>query len=162
MRTRTRTDKRGRTALWYAASRDAADIVPALSTRSILNAADDEGATPLAAAVGQGNRKAVEALLKGGADARATTRNGNSVLHLSAAGRQAALIPVLIAARAPIEAVNSQGDTALMSAVKSRCPACVQSLLAAGASTRVRNKDGLSALDIARLTKDEALVKLLE
>jgi ankyrin repeat protein len=157
-----RTDKRGRTALWYAASRDAAVVIPALSTRSILNAADDEGTTPLAAAVGQGNRKAVDALLKGGADARSTTRNGNSVLHLAAAGRQAVLIPVLIAARAPIDAVNSQGDTALMLAVKSRCPACVQSLLAAGASTRVRNKDGLSALDIARLTKDGALVKLLE
>ena len=55
-----RTDKRGRTALWYAASRDAAVVIPALSTRSILNAADDEGTTPLATAVGQGNRKAVE------------------------------------------------------------------------------------------------------
>ena len=157
-----RADKRGRTALWYAASRDAAVVIPALSTRSILNAADDEGTTPLAAAVGQGNRKAVDALLKGGADARTTTRNGNSVLHLAAADGQVALIPVLIVAHAPIDAVNSQGDTALMLAVKSRCPGCVTSLLAAGASTRVRNKDGLSALDIARLSKDGALVKLLE
>lgn len=157
-----RTDKRGRTALWYAASRDAAIVIPALSTRSILNAADDEGNTPLAAAVGQGNRKAVEALLKGGADARSTTRNGNSVLHLAAAGGEVALIPLLIAARAPIEAVNSQGDTALMLAVKSRCLGCVKSLLAAGASTRVRNKDGLSALDIARLSKDVSFVKLFD
>jgi hypothetical protein len=46
--------------------------------------------------------------------------------------------------RAPIDGVNSHGDTALMP------------------STRVRNADGLSALDIARRSTDESLVKLLD
>jgi hypothetical protein len=150
------------TALWFAASQGAPLAVAELAPRSALNAANDSGTTPLAAAVGGGHRKVVEALLTAGADARITTRNGYSVLHVAAASREAALIPLLIAARAPVDGVNSRGDTALMLGVKSGCLACVRNLISASASTRVRNADGLSALDIARLSTDEPLVKLLD
>ncbi len=157
-----RTDKDGRTAFWHAANRDAFSAIPALSSPAVLNRADRDGMTPLAAAVGRGNNKAADALLKAGADARLKTRNDNTVLHLAAAAGHATLIAPLVAARAPVDAVNSHGDTALMLGVKARCLACARGLLAAGASTRMRNKDGLSALDIARLTREPSLVKLFE
>jgi ankyrin repeat protein len=84
------------------------------------------------------------------------------VLHIAAASSEAALIPLLIAARAPVDGVNTHGDTALMLGVKSRCLACAKSLLSAGASTRVRNGDGLTAKDIARLSTDQTLIQLLD
>ena len=49
-----------------------------------------------------------------------------------------------------------------MLGIKSHCVACARNLISAGASTRVRNDDGLSALDIARLSTNETLVKLLD
>lgn len=82
--------------------------------------------------------------------------------HVAAASGEAALIPILIAAHAPIDEVNAHGDTALMLGIKSRCLPCVKSLLSAGASTRLRNADGLTALDIARLTTDTSLIMLFD
>ena len=155
-------DKHRRTALWHAASQGASIAVAALAPRSAVNAADDDGNTPLAVAVSRGHRAVVEALLKAGADTRITTRNGNGVLHVAAASGEAALIPLLIAARAPVDGANAHGDTALMLGIKSRCLACARNLISASASTRVRNADGLTALDIARLTTDASLISLLD
>ena len=157
-----RTDKRGRTALWHAASRNAVRAIPVLASRTTLDRVDNEGVSPLAAAVNGGHRESLEALLKAGANARISTRSGNTLLHLASSGGREALIPILIAARAPIDAVNTHGDTALMLGVKARCLGCARSLLSAKASTRVRNKDGLSAADIAGLTKDPALSALFD
>lgn len=155
-------DAHNRTALWYAASQGAPRAVATLALKSTLNAADDAGNTPLTIAVSRGYREVVEQLLKAGADARIRTRNGNSVLHVAAASSEAALIPLLVAARAPVDGVNAHGDTALMLGVKSRCLACVKNLLSASASARVRNNDGLTARDIARLSTDQSLIQLLE
>ncbi len=157
-----RVDTHKRAALWYAASQDAPRAVAALAPRSALNAADDNGATPLAAAVSRGHRKAVDALLAAGADTRVKTANGNSILHIAAASGEAALILLLVAARVPVDSVNSHGDTPLMLGVKARCLACAKNLIAASASTRLRNVDGLTALDIARLSTDKALIELLD
>jgi len=136
--------------------------VTALVPNSALDAADDAGNTPLTIAVGRGSREVVELLLKAGADAGARTRSGNSVLHVAAASSEAALIPLLVAAHAPVDGVNAHGDTALMLGVKSRCLDCAKNLLSANASTRVRNDDGLTAKDIARLSTDRSLIQLLD
>jgi ankyrin repeat protein len=69
----------------------------------------------------------------------------------------------LLAARgAELEAANQLGNTPLLSAVAARQVATTRALLALGASTRIRNGAALNALDLARQSGADDLVRILE
>jgi len=155
------TDKLGRTPLWLAANQGSLSAVRLLLPRSPVNAADVDGVTPIAAASSRGLDNVVTALLATGADARIASLAGNTSLHVAAAAGQASVVALLKDKAGDVNAVNLHQDTALILAVKARCAVCVRTLLAAGASTRLRNADSLTAAEVARLSGDPELVKLL-
>ncbi|MDB6030515.1 MAG: ubiquitin-protein ligase MIB2-like [Verrucomicrobiales bacterium] len=65
------------------------------------------------------------------------------------AGRQVAMIRLLIKAGSPVDAQDKNGATPLHRAVRTRCAAAVKCLLDAGADPTIRNKPGSTPFHLA-------------
>lgn len=84
--------------------------------RSLVDARDADGSTPLHCAAWKGHAAVVTALLASGADPNARNANehwGDTPLHAAAHGNQRAVAEVLLASGASVEAVNPAGRTPL-------------------------------------------------
>ena len=77
-----------------------------------------DGSTPLHQAVRQNDLKAVQALVKRGADVKAATRYGVTPVGLAALNGNAAILRVLIGAGADPNSATPGGETALMTAAR--------------------------------------------
>ena len=99
-------------------------------------------------------------LLAAGADPGAAgNRRRSQPLHYAAdgylespswnAGRQVAMISLLLKAGSSIDAPDQNGATPLHRAVRTRCAAAVSCLLEAGADPTVRNKPGSTPFHLA-------------
>jgi hypothetical protein len=120
------------------------------------------GCTLLHVAAAAHDVKAVELLLKAGADVRSRDRRGAEPLHSAMAGNprmpaseqegQAAVIAALIAAGADANALDKGGVAPLHRAVRNRCTAAVVALLEHGADANLRNKSGSKPIDLAKVT----------
>ncbi len=99
-------------------------------------------------------------LLAAGADiASAGNRRCSQPLHYAAdgcldnpswsAGRQVAMIRLLLKAGSPIDARDRNGATPLHRAVRTRCAAAVKCFLDAGADPTIRNKPGSTPFHLA-------------
>src|SRR5678816_1603669 len=73
-----------------------------------------DGATPLHQAVRQNDLKAVDALIKKGADVKAATRYGVTPMQLAALNGNAAILRRLLDAGADANGATPGGETALM------------------------------------------------
>ena len=115
-------DRRGASAAHVAAGRGAVDILSALiaSDAALARDRDAAGATPLhwAACGVRGNAAgtgfeegAAELLLASGADVRATTDDGNAVIHWAAWQGGVAAVRTLLAAGADAHVANDRGCT---------------------------------------------------
>ena len=102
------------------------------------NAVEPDGTTPLHRAVHRNDLKAVEALIRAGADVNAVTRYGVPPLSLAATNGNAAILERLLKAGANPNATQSEGETALMTAARTGVPAAVQTLLAHGADVNAK------------------------
>jgi ankyrin repeat protein len=84
--------------------------------KSLLDARDEDGSTPLHCAVWKGHADVVELLLKLGADVNAHNNNdhwGTTPLHAAAHGNQKPIAEMLIASGADVHAKNINGRTPL-------------------------------------------------
>jgi ankyrin repeat protein len=84
--------------------------------RTLLNARDADGSTPLHCAAWKGHAHIVTLLLTAGADVNARSDNdhyGDTPLHAAAHGNQRAVAEILISHGADIHAVNPAGRTPL-------------------------------------------------
>jgi ankyrin repeat protein len=123
-----------------------------------------------------GEAESVKALLKGGADAKATDSQGTTALHYAARMNRASMqslkipesqyvetIQALIAAGTPVDAkTKGSGETALLQAAKEGHVEMSKALIAAGAN--VNAKDGYeqsTALMFAAKDGNADLAKLL-
>lgn len=99
-------------------------------------------------------------LLAFGADVNsAKNRRSSQPLHYAAdgylenpawdAGRQVAMIRLLLKAGANVDAQDKNGATPLHRAVRTRCAAVVKCLLEAGADPTIRNKPGSTPFHLA-------------
>src|SRR5688500_15923985 len=95
-----------------------------------------DGTTALHQAVHRNDVAAVETLIRGGADVRATTRYGITPLHLACVNGHAVIVDRLLAAGADPNSALPDGETALMTAARTGDVATVQALLARGANHR--------------------------
>lgn len=129
-----------------------------------VNAADDDGVTPLAAAVALDHDDAlpiVVVLLDAGADPRRADVRGVVPTQLAAAGGKIDILTTLLAKGAGVNdgSVFSTPlhDAAFMGKVK-----CLRVLLENGADVSTRDGDGRTAMDRAKEAGDyDACVKLL-
>ena len=112
----------------YGSSKEAAELVDLLVKKDI-NAANNDGRTPLMAAIGSGNRAIVEKLITGVPMSmrKALTR------HLIAAASRAELLRLLLENKADPNLSADNGQTALDQATRAGNLEAVRLLLDAGA-----------------------------
>ncbi|MBV9669661.1 MAG: ankyrin repeat domain-containing protein [Acidobacteriales bacterium] len=111
----------------------------------------------------KGHKKMVQVLLDHGARVNAADRDGATALHDAALGGNPDVITLLLDHGARIDAAEEQsGATPLMLAAAMARTQAVAVLLARGANPAIKDRHGRTALDRAKETQDDDLVKLLE
>jgi uncharacterized protein len=126
-------------------------------------AAAPGGGSPVADAAMRGDREAVRALLKQGADANAPRGDGMTALHIAAQRGDADLAAMLIYAGANASAVTRIGSyTALHVASQSGSVPVVEALLNAGADVKARTTTtGVTPLHLAAEAGSSAVITAL-
>src|SRR5262245_59604015 len=108
-------------------------------TPSANEVANTDGATPLHQAVRASDLKAVEALIKRGADVKATTRYGVTPIGLAALNGNAAMVRRLLDAGADVNTSTPGGETVLMTASRTGNVDAVTLLLDRGAKADAKD-----------------------
>ena len=153
---RNPTSQAGRTPLHRAASGRGPGIVQLLLDRgAVVEARDGRGWTPLLAAR---SLEIFRTLRAAGADVRAQTDGGYTVLHRAAFVADAATVQALIAAGLDPNARTDTGWTVLHSAGS---PETFKALRAAGADIHARSDSGFTVLHRAAASLDAATVETL-
>lgn len=136
-------------------------VCAALLTTVWLAAAPSSAA--VADAAMRGDRDAVRALLKQGADVSAARGDGMTALHFAAERGDAAMTEMLVYAGANVAAVTRIGQyTPLHVASRAGNAAVVQALLTAGASVSARTTtSGVTSLHLAASSGNPEVVALL-
>jgi uncharacterized protein len=124
-----------------------------------INALNQAGESALMMAALKGDLPAVQLLLERGAK---VNQPGWSALHYAATGPEPKVVRLLLERGADIDALSPNDTTPLMMASQYGSEDSVNLLLARGADLGRRNQKGLRALDFARLSGREPLVKRLE
>jgi len=125
-----------------------------------LDAADPPGAA-LLDAVKQGNRTAVQALIKQRVNVNAADVDGMTALHWAAKADDLQTASLLIAARANVNATSRYGVAPLWLAALNGSPRMVEALLKAGADAKARFGEGQTVLMTAARTGNPDVVRAL-
>jgi hypothetical protein len=133
---------------WIVRTADGAALTAALATDIDVNAADDEGVTPLHLAALRGDADMVGALLERGANARAADARGRTPLHLAGQANDAKVIALLVAHGAAVDARDQNGNTALHVAARLCNERSVRALLTAGADPMAANAAAQTPLHV--------------
>jgi ankyrin repeat protein len=132
-----------------------------------VHVADEEKTTPLLMAVHEGDEQMVGFLLSHGAVCTAD-RNGRDVLYwaINGSGHDVMSLLQLLSPRIgndlDINARDAMRRTPLMHAIQAKRLDVVQFLLDAGATIDLEDRAGRTAMDVARATRQPAMVSLLE
>ena len=136
--------------------------VPVTAQTASNDVTAPDGTTALHDAVRQGDLKAVETLIKRGADVNATTRYGITPIGLAALGGHVAILRTLIDAGAKADTATPGGETALMTAARTGNVEAVTLLLDRGANVNAKDVvRAQTALMWAVTENHPAIVKLL-
>lgn len=114
-----------------------------------VNAAVDNGMTPLMKACCEGLADMVARLIAAGADLDARNADGNTALWLACVGDHLDIIDTLADFHINMDNRNDNGATSLMYAASAGKAPVVERLLARGADPAPETLDGFSALDLA-------------
>lgn len=146
--------------LLIGASRDDVERVKELLKRGAqVNAANQDGWTPLHMAAFFGREEVARLLLQHGAHVNAANKKGMTPLH--DAGDQA-VVRLLLKWGANVNAVDHDGETPLHFAASRGNKAVVQLLLDKGAEVNAKAIHGMTPLHVAALNDyDEEVVRLL-
>ena len=134
-----------------------------LALSSVATAQDaPDGTTPLHQAVRQNDLKAVDTLVKAGANVKAATRYGVTPLQIAATNGNAAMLRRLLEAGADVNTATPGGETALMTAARTGNTEAVTLLLDRRADVNARDMvRGQTALMWAVTEGHTDIVKLL-
>lgn len=140
-------------SIFEAAMIDRDDLVRQLVSddASLATAYSDDGFTALHFTAYFGATKAMDAILDGGAQIEAVTRNflANMPLHAAAAGGRIESCRLLLRHGADPNAKQHGGFTPLMTAAFNNNRELVEMLIARNANFDVRSDDGKTAADVA-------------
>ena len=154
-------DPKGQPGLTMAIQQQSPKVEKALLDRPDIdiNALNQAGESALMMAALKGNLPAVQRLLERGAK---VNQPGWAALHYAASGPDSKIVELLLERGAEVDAPSPNGTTALMMAAQYGSEASVELLLKRGADPERRNERQLRAVDFARLSGRESLVKRLE
>src|SRR5580765_654090 len=136
-------------------------FLPGRSGMDFGDATLGEGTTPLMRAARAGDTAAIRLLLDAGADAKRTTKDGNTALMFAAgvgyrdkntrgAERDALeSVKIFVSAGFDVRQRNSREETALHGAADRGADTIVQYLVDHGAELNVKSKQGFTPLDVA-------------
>ena len=137
----------GNTLLHVAARSGLDDRVLQLLRAKGLRLTDTNAAGQLPLHVA--NLKAIDTLVRAGADVDAVDGLGRTALHQAAADRRVDVVNELLRLGASVFKTDRKGTTPLHPAALARADAVVDMLLAAGAPRSARDADGLTPRDLA-------------
>ena len=154
-------DPKGQPGLTMAIQQQSQKAEAALLERPEIDvdALNQAGESALMMAALKGNLPAVQRLLARGAK---VNQPGWSALHYAATGPDPKIVQLLLDRGAEIDAASPNGSTPLMMAAQYGSEASVELLLQRGADLGKRNERHLGAVDFAKLSGRESLVKRLE
>lgn len=122
-----------------------------------------DGIPALIFAAREGNFAIMEALLKAGARPNISTRDRDeTALMIRAVGRNSQLIKLLIDHKADLDKADRANETALYKAVRARKFKNAKMLVDAGANVNVTDLRGRSVLDIAKISRSQRMIQLIE
>jgi ankyrin repeat protein len=137
-------------------------VTSLISKHANVNAAQPDGATPLAWAAYLDQADVVDELLKAGAKVNTVDQYGETPLTLACATGDLAIIEKLVAAGADAKAARWNGETALMIASRSGSAPAVKLLIAHGADVNAaESRKGQNALMWAAAEGHSDVVDLL-
>jgi len=119
------------------------------------------GTSPMADAAMRGDKAAVEALIRGKADANALQADGATAIQWAAYRNDLELAQLLIAAGANVNAPNHDGATPLSLAAENGSAAMIEKLIEAGADPNQRLANGETPLMMAARNGSVAAIKVL-
>jgi len=154
-------DEKGQPGLTIAVREHSLKAVQALLRGQVINVnmLNQVGESALMIAALKGDIPTARLLLDSGAK---VNQEGWSPLHYAATGPAPALVKLLLDQGAEIDAASPNGTTPLMMAAQYGSEESVAILLARGADLKRRNQRDLGAVDFARLSGREPVVKRLE
>lgn len=135
------------------------ELVSLVSMGADLEATDEQGNTALLESIGLPD--VPEFLIKKGASIIATTKEGDSALHLSCLRGRISTARLLIERQAAVNAKNHEGTTPLHFACLSGQVDCVELLIQGGADVQTANKQGEDPLFWAARKPSLQCLKLL-
>jgi hypothetical protein len=149
---------------------DAARVTALLAAGANVDAqtVDDQfewtpaGDTPLLQAVKQGHEEVVESLLAGGANVESANSFGQSALYWAVRKGLIRTFTALHARGASLDRADSSGWTPLHMAAADGLEELVTLLLRHGADRESRNQNGHRPIDVARLRRQEGVIRVLE
>jgi uncharacterized protein len=113
-------------------------VAPRVQAQAAADSSMPDGSTPLHQAVRQNDLKAVDALIKRGADVKAATRYGVTAVSIAALNGNAAILRRLLDAGADADTATPGGETALMTAARTGRTDAVTLLIQRGAKVDAR------------------------
>ncbi|NXN79327.1 NFKB1 factor, partial [Bombycilla garrulus] len=129
------------------------EVMPDLNYNDIINMRNDLYQTPLHLAVITKQAKAVEDLLKAGADVSLLDRHGNSVLHVAATEGDDKILSLLLRhekVSPMLNLPNGEGLSPIHMVVMANSMSCLKELIAAGVNVNAQEqKSGRTALHLA-------------
>ena len=129
--------------------------------KSVVNALNDYGFSPLILACYSGNIDIIEFLLENGADLNYVSQEGTALMAVTVKGNFQ-LVDLLLEKGANPNLANSTGITALIYAVQFNNTELVRKLLANGADKNILTDSGKSAFEYAVLANNEQIINLLK
>jgi ankyrin repeat protein len=135
-------------------------IAAFVKAKADVNAADEDGDTPLMAAAATDRGEILELLIAAGAKIEAKDKDGWTAVHYAVTNGNGSVLDKLIAAKANVNAVAKDKYSALMMALASGRGGIAEKLMKAGAKYPTSWPDGLSGVIHATAGRDLAAVRI--
>lgn len=126
-----------------------------------VNYQNEDGRTPLLAAVLKKQKEAMEILMDSHADINVKSEQGVSALHMAIFDGNPELLETLRKYNPNPDVRDNFGETPLMRAIESKNKGIVDMLLEMGSDVELKNDLGISVLKIAIMSKDKEIIETI-